>query len=134
MKELDFFRKKEDLMGQEGPGSPKMGFWSFDKNLIHLCILFCLNMKVSNIWDKVFKNRPSKICGRQPFKKLERYGLLKLEYFVPFLPLTFCKNQSLGKIWFWRYGSEISRPIRTHVSFNYNISRTSWLFVFNEHS
>ena len=62
-------------------------------------------MKVSNIWDKVFKNRPSKICGRQPFKKLERYGLLKLEYFVPFLPLTFCKNQISGKnlvleIWF----------------------------------
>ena len=22
-------------------------------------------------WDKVFKNRPSKICGRQPFKNLK---------------------------------------------------------------
>ena len=22
------------------------------------------------IWDKVLKNRPSKICGKQPFKKL----------------------------------------------------------------
>ena len=29
------------------------------------------------IWDKVFKNGPSKICGRQPFKKLKGYGLLK---------------------------------------------------------
>ena len=28
-------------------------------------------------WDKVFKNGPSKICGRQPFKKLKGYGLLK---------------------------------------------------------
>ena len=29
------------------------------------------------IWDKVFKNEPSKICGRQPFKNLKWYGLLK---------------------------------------------------------
>ena len=30
-----------------------------------------------NILVKVFKNGPSKICGRQPLKKLKRYGLLK---------------------------------------------------------
>ena len=55
-------------------------------------------------WVKVFKNRPSKTCGRQPSKHLERYDLLKqsislqifwklsprnfswsiLEYFVPY--------------------------------------------------
>ena len=29
------------------------------------------------IWDKVFKNGPSKICERQPFKNLKAYGLLK---------------------------------------------------------
>ena len=29
-------------------------------------------------WDKVFKNRPSKICGRQPLKNLKGYGLLKM--------------------------------------------------------
>ena len=28
-------------------------------------------------WVKVFKNRPSKTCGRQPSKHLERYDLLK---------------------------------------------------------
>ena len=28
-------------------------------------------------WDKVFKNGPSKICGRQPLKSLKEYGLLK---------------------------------------------------------
>ena len=32
----------------------------------------------SDIWVKVFKNRPSKICGRQPLKNLKWYGLLKL--------------------------------------------------------
>ena len=29
------------------------------------------------IWDKVFKNGPSKICGRQPLKNLKGYGLLR---------------------------------------------------------
>ena len=29
----------------------------------------------SYIWDNVFKNEPSKICGRQPLKKLKWYGL-----------------------------------------------------------
>ena len=28
----------------------------------------------SNIWDKVFNNRPGKICGRQSLKKLKGYG------------------------------------------------------------
>ena len=29
------------------------------------------------IWDKVFKNEPSKICGRQSLKNLKSYGLLR---------------------------------------------------------
>ena len=29
------------------------------------------------IWDKVFKNEPGKISGRQPLKNLKGYGLLK---------------------------------------------------------
>ena len=28
-------------------------------------------------WDKVFKNGPSKICGRRPLKNLKEYGLLQ---------------------------------------------------------
>ena len=33
------------------------------------------------IWVKVFKNRPSKICGRQPLKNLKEYGLeLEMEH------------------------------------------------------
>ena len=34
-------------------------------------------MSATFIWDRVFKNEPSKICGRQPFKNLRCYGLLK---------------------------------------------------------
>ena len=30
-----------------------------------------------NILDKVLKNGPSKICGRQSLKNLKEYGLLK---------------------------------------------------------
>ena len=33
-----------------------------------------------NICDKVFKNGPSKICGRQPLKNLKGYGLLKADH------------------------------------------------------
>ena len=29
------------------------------------------------MWDRVFKNEPSKICGRQLLKNLKGYGLLK---------------------------------------------------------
>ena len=31
----------------------------------------------NDIWEKVFKNGPSEICGRQPLKNLKWYGLLK---------------------------------------------------------
>ena len=34
-------------------------------------------MKTREKQDKVFKNGPSKICGRQPLKKLKGCGLLK---------------------------------------------------------
>ena len=30
------------------------------------------------IWDKVFKNGSSKICGREPLKNLKGYYLLKV--------------------------------------------------------
>ena len=29
------------------------------------------------IWDKVFKDGPSRICGRQSLKNLKGYGVLK---------------------------------------------------------
>ena len=34
------------------------------------------------VWDKVFNNGPSKICGRKPLKHLKRYGLLILSNFL----------------------------------------------------
>ena len=30
------------------------------------------------MWDKVFENGPSKICGRQILKNLKEYGVLKI--------------------------------------------------------
>ena len=46
----------------------------------YLFILFQMNLGGDSNnakWDKVFKNGPSKICGRQPLKKLNGYDLLK---------------------------------------------------------
>ena len=37
------------------------------------------------IWDKIFKNGPSKICGRQPLKSLKGYGVLPQILLGPFL-------------------------------------------------
>ena len=37
------------------------------------------------IWDKVFKNEPSKICGRQPLKNVKGYGLFKQTISLQFL-------------------------------------------------
>ena len=38
-------------------------------------------------WDKMFKSRPSKICGRQPLKDLRGYGLSKADH----IPSCFLK-------------------------------------------
>ena len=34
--------------------------------------------KVKVNWVKVFKNGPSRNCGRQPLKNFKRYGLLEI--------------------------------------------------------
>ena len=31
-------------------------------------------------WDKLFKNGPSKICGRQPLKNLKGFNLSKADH------------------------------------------------------
>ena len=36
------------------------------------------------IWDKVFKNGSSKICGRQPLKNGKGYGQLKQALYLIF--------------------------------------------------
>ena len=35
---------------------------------------------LQNTWDKVFKNGPSEIFGRQPLKKLKGYGLREADH------------------------------------------------------
>ena len=38
---------------------------------VYGCVIrFHLKMKYTHTWDKVFKNGPIKICGRQPLKNL----------------------------------------------------------------
>ena len=46
-----------------------------------------------NNWDKVFKNGPSKISGRQSLKHLKGYGLLRQTIYIPsnFLKAAFHK-------------------------------------------
>ena len=44
---------------------------------IYLILTVNIDFALSIIWDKVFKNRPSKLCGRQPLKNLKGYGKLK---------------------------------------------------------
>ena len=36
--------------------------------------------ELENKWNKVFKNGPSKICGKQSLKNLKGYGLLKADH------------------------------------------------------
>ena len=43
-------------------------------------LLFCIN-----IWAKVFKNGPSKICGRQPLKKFTWSILEYLDLYLEYL-------------------------------------------------
>ena len=47
----------------------------------------------TNNWDKVFKSRLIKFCGRHPFKSLKRYGLFNRPY--PFRFLKVCLPQNL---------------------------------------
>ena len=39
---------------------------------------------MKDIWDKVFKNGPNKICGRQPLQNFKQYGLLMSYLFCMF--------------------------------------------------
>ena len=49
---------------------------------VHSTVLTTRRFSRTRIWDKVFNNRSSKICGRQPLKNLKGYGLLKLYRFL----------------------------------------------------
>ena len=62
------------------------------KNKIKPVFDSCPDVQKDN-WGKVFKNEPSKICGRQPLKI---FTSSILEYFVPFY--LFKNNGHLAKI------------------------------------
>ena len=55
-------------------------YWN--KRTFHICqsLIFYLYVN-TKIWDKVFKNAPSTICGRQPLKN---FTWSILVYFIPY--------------------------------------------------
>ena len=48
--------------------------------LFNLTFIY-ISLILLNIWDEVFKNRPSKICGRQPLKNLKCITLSRSYHF-----------------------------------------------------
>ena len=64
--------------------------WAVKRTVVTIGGNLNFNHHISNIWDKVSKNGPSKICRKQSFKNLKRYtGLLN-----PFM--TEAENQWTG--------------------------------------
>ena len=49
-------------------GINQLLFFSRDKFLVFSGVFLTVQTAVSSIWDRVFKNGPGKICGRQPLK------------------------------------------------------------------
>ena len=52
---------------------------NFKQNQLENALL-ASHHQTDTLWDKVFKNGPSEICGRQPLKNLKGYGLLKADH------------------------------------------------------
>ena len=55
---------------------PKYCLRAFEVGTLNEGNVSSTDRKKSYYCDKVLKNRPSKICGRQPLKHLKWYGLL----------------------------------------------------------
>ena len=51
---------------------------SVRRNMI-IMFYFQSTLRFRYKWDEVFKNGPSKICGRQPLKNLKQYGLIEVK-------------------------------------------------------
>ena len=88
-------------------------------NFLYLCIF---NENLEIIWDKVFKNGPSKICERQPLKDLKEYDLPKADH----NPSNFLKTVFRNFNWsileyFVPYGIKINHHLLSKAFF-------SWLF------
>ena len=85
---------------------------------------------MQNICDKVFKHGPSKICGRQPFKNLNGYGLLiiSLQIFKGCLPqilpgpfLNTLSHMLLTAVWTVRKTPEKTRNLSREKKSNWFI-------------
>ena len=73
---------------------------------------FDINWYLKYMWDKVFKNEPSKICGRQPLKNLKLYGLLYADHITAYvLKVVFHK--------FYLFHSWIPWPISVHFRYQF---------------
>ena len=64
-----------------------------------MILIINLLQKLQCIWDKVTKNGPGEICGRQPLKKLNAYDLLKAIFHI--FQLVYFRI--LCPIWFIQY-------------------------------
>ena len=64
-----------------------------------MILIINLLQKLQCIWDKVTKNGPGEICGRQPLKKLNAYDLLKAIFHI--FQLVYVRI--LCPIWFIQY-------------------------------
>ena len=72
--------QKYRILGFFKEGLSQILLVSFLNSLFHIRIIFSENLFVwapAIKWDKVFRNGPSEIYGRQSLKNLKGYGLLK---------------------------------------------------------
>ena len=84
------------LFGKTFYSSLSMPNWRILQKNQQISIWKKTNKIWSDKWDKVFKNGPSKICGRQPLKNLKGYGLLKqADHTYPFKFFKGCLSQIL---------------------------------------
>ena len=61
-----------------------------------------------HIWVKVFKNGPSKICGRQPLKKIEVMQTISLQIFQRLSTIVLgliLLNEPFDALYFFRFAA-----------------------------
>ena len=98
---------------------------------ILICILRKENEKTRNIWDKVFKSKLSKICGRQPLKILKGYTYTYISAYV-------CLFSYIYILYYIKYIVDWHTPISLGATppppmeFEYNFQYVLILFCYND--
>ena len=72
-----------------------------------------------HIWDKVFKNGASKICGRQPLNNLKGYGLPKQKVLLSVFQFFSNFKIILSSLW-------LSLNLQKNLFKKFFILKTSW--------